>query len=142
MLLKLQQLEKLLPEIERSVIPNVCPTRTELREAYGLPLTQPQFHCVSEVKMAESAVRTEEERPAADNQHRDGDREEWKLVSSKRKVKAARERLINRYCDVLASFRRGQHVLAGDRVRELVLRLCIVWDGRSRFHVVPCAGSD
>ena len=50
---------------------------------------------------------------------RQGDQaEDWTLVSSKQKINAAREKLSNRYCDVLASFRRGQHVLASERIRE------------------------
>ncbi|KAL4094468.1 hypothetical protein PRIC1_010129 [Phytophthora ramorum] len=128
--LKLERLKKLLPSIDRSVIEttfflNGCSsdaTEAALREVYNLPLVEkhlPPPTVSEEVEMAAAAADAEEELSAAKTTRRSRRAENWTLVSSKHKVNAARETLSNRYCDVLASFRRGQHVLAGDRIREL-----------------------
>ncbi|KAF1793675.1 Smr domain [Phytophthora cactorum] len=131
--LKLERLKKLLPSIDSSVIQttfflNGCSsdaTEAALREIYNLPLIEkhlPPPTVTEEVEMAAAAADAEEELAAAKNNRpsrRGGRSENWTLVSSKHKVNAAKEKLSNRYCDVLASFRRGQHVLAVDRVREL-----------------------
>lgn len=71
--------------------------------------------------MAAAAADAEEQAAAARNARqssRSSRAEDWTLVSSKHKVNAAREQLSDRYCAVLASFRRGQNILAVDRVRE------------------------
>ncbi|KAG7384343.1 hypothetical protein PHYPSEUDO_002750 [Phytophthora pseudosyringae] len=131
--LKLDRLQKLLPSIHSSVIQttfflNGCSsdaTEAALREVYNLPLIEtylPPPTVTEEVEMAAAAADAEEELAAAKTNrqsHRGGHAGDWTLVSSKHKVTAAREKLSNRYCDVLASFRCGQRVLAADRVREL-----------------------
>ncbi|KAK1946784.1 hypothetical protein P3T76_002336 [Phytophthora citrophthora] len=131
--LKLERLKKLLPSIDASVIQttfflNGCSsdaTEAALREVYNLPLAQnplPPPTATEKAEMAAAAADAEEELAAAKSsrQSRRGvNSTDWTLVSSKNKVVAARETLSNRYCDLLASFRRGQHVLAADRVREL-----------------------
>ncbi|KAF4039484.1 Smr domain [Phytophthora infestans] len=99
-------------------------TEAALREIYNLPLVEkhlPPPTVTEEVELAAAAADAEEELAAnSKRQSRRGGRsEDWTLVSSKHKVNTAKEKLSNRYCDVLASFRRGQHVLAADRVREL-----------------------
>ncbi|KAL3664934.1 hypothetical protein V7S43_010111 [Phytophthora oleae] len=130
--LKLERLKKLLPSVDVSVIQttfflNGCSsdaTEAALREVYNLPLVEkhlPSPTVTEEVEMAAAAADAEEELAAKSiRQSRRGvNSTDWTLVSSKNKVIAARETLSNRYCDLLASFRRGQHVLAADRVREL-----------------------
>eukprot|EP00644_Phytophthora_capsici_P005144 jgi/Phyca11/524955/estExt2_fgenesh1_pm.C_PHYCAscaffold_10175 len=128
--LKLERLKKLLPSIDASVIQttfflNGCSsdaTEAALREVHNLPLAQkllPPPSATEEVEMAAAAAAAEEELAAAKNTRPSRRETGWNLVSSKNKVVAARKTLSNRYCDLLASFRRGQHVLAADRVREL-----------------------
>lgn len=46
-------------------------------------------------------------------------------ASSRARVDAAQDALSDRYCAVLESFQRNHHVLASDRVREYVCRLCL-----------------
>ncbi|KAG7389089.1 hypothetical protein PHYBOEH_007620 [Phytophthora boehmeriae] len=130
--LKLERLKELLPSIDGSVIQTVgffflwviCgsdATEAALREVYNLPLMQKHTAPTveEEVEMVAVAADAEEEEVSRHHSRRGGRAEDWTLVSSKRKVTAAREALSDRYCAVLASFRRGQHVLAVDRVREL-----------------------
>ncbi|EGZ10483.1 hypothetical protein PHYSODRAFT_317710 [Phytophthora sojae] len=132
--LKLERLKKLLPSIDSNVIQttfflNGCSsdaTEATLREVYNLPLVHkhaPPPTVTEEVEMAAAAADAEEEAAtAAKNSRRSGRSsraEDWTLVSSKIKVNAARAQLSDRYCAVLASFRRGQNILAVDRVREL-----------------------
>jgi hypothetical protein len=92
---------------------------------YNLPLVKkqpPPPSVTEEVEMVAAAADAEEEAACKTNrQSRRGRRnEDWTLVSSRHKVNAAKEQLSDRYCAVLASFRRGQHILAVDRVREWV----------------------
>ncbi|KAG6587284.1 uncharacterized protein IUM83_02952 [Phytophthora cinnamomi] len=131
--LKLERLKKLLPSIDSSVIQttfflNGCSsdaTEATLREVYNLPLVHKQVippSVTEEVEMAAAAADAEEQAAAAARNTRRSSQsraEDWTLVSSKNKVNAAREQLSDRYCAVLASFRRGQNILAVDRVREL-----------------------
>uniref|UniRef100_M4BPD3 Smr domain-containing protein n=1 Tax=Hyaloperonospora arabidopsidis (strain Emoy2) TaxID=559515 RepID=M4BPD3_HYAAE len=131
--LKLERLKKLLPSVSNSVIHttfilNGCSsdaTEAALREVYNLPLAgkhvPPPPSVVEEMEMAAAAAEAEQIAAAKTScKLRQGDQaEDWTLVSSKQKINAAREKLSNRYCDVLASFRRGQHVLASERIREL-----------------------
>ncbi|CAH0482856.1 unnamed protein product [Peronospora belbahrii] len=128
--LKLERLKKLLPSVESSVIQATFvlngyssdATEAALREVYNLPLVEKQLPLPFGTEEAEVAADAEEEidvaqsiRPSCRGSRTEG----WTVVSSKQKVNAAREKLSDRYCDVLASFRRGQHVLAVDRIREL-----------------------
>lgn len=99
-------------------------TEAALREVYNLPLVgqhSPLPSVADEMEAAAEAAEAEEEVAATKTTcklRQGGQTESWTLVSSKHKVNAAREKLSNRYCDVLASFRRGQHVLASERIRE------------------------
>ncbi|CAI5741383.1 unnamed protein product [Peronospora destructor] len=131
--LKLERLQKLLPSIDSSVIQTTFilngyssdATEAALREVYNIPLIGNQLSAptvAEEVEMAAAAADAAEAVAAIRSTHQSycGSRtEHWTIVSSKHKVNAAKETLSNRYCDVLASFRRGQHVLAVDRIREL-----------------------
>ncbi|RLN10757.1 hypothetical protein BBO99_00006579 [Phytophthora kernoviae] len=127
--LKLERLKELLPSIDSSVIQttfflNGCSsdaTEAALREVYNLPLTRKQTPTTvdEEIEMVAVAADAEEDTASRRQSQRGGRAEDWTLVSSKRKVAVARETLNDRYCAVLASFRRGQHILAVDRVREL-----------------------
>ncbi|TDH74415.1 hypothetical protein CCR75_001488 [Bremia lactucae] len=117
--LKLERLEKMLPTIDRSVVQttfflNGCnsdTTEAVLREVYNLPLVERQIP--SPVLREEAEI---DYIPIKKKSQRSGD---WTLVSSKHKVNASREALSKRYCDVLASFRHGQHIVAVDRIRDL-----------------------
>ncbi|KAE9324667.1 hypothetical protein PF008_g17058 [Phytophthora fragariae] len=131
--LKLERLKNLLPSIDSSVIQttfflNGCSsdaTEATLREVYNLSLVKkelPPPTVTEEVEMAAAAADADEQAAAARNARqssRSSRAEDWTLVSSKHKVNAAREQLSDCYCAVLASFRRGQNILAVDRVREL-----------------------
>lgn len=127
--LKLERLKKLLPNVDSSVIEttfylNGCSsdaTEAALREVYEFTLDEKQLLTPTAMKEAGITIDAGELAAASSDgrSRRSGRVEEWTLVSSKKKVNAAREALSNRYCDVLTSFRRGQHVLAVDRIREL-----------------------
>ncbi|RLN15371.1 hypothetical protein BBJ28_00007893 [Nothophytophthora sp. Chile5] len=137
--LKLERLKSLLPSIGMNVIQTVCfheaswtmrgitfflngcssdATEAALREIFDLPLVEKPVPSVTEAEEAEMAVEVAEVEEAVQSNRRGRAAEDWTLVSSRRNVNAAKEALSDRYCAVLASFRRGQHVLAVDRVRE------------------------
>ncbi|CAI5720741.1 unnamed protein product [Peronospora effusa] len=128
--LKLERLQKLLPSIDSSVIRTTFilngyssdATEAALREVYNIPLAGNQLPAPTVAEEVEMAADAEQMIAATRSTHQSycGSRtEHWTIVSSKHNVNAARDTLSNRYCDVLASFRRGQHVLAVDRIREL-----------------------
>ncbi|RLN13996.1 hypothetical protein BBJ28_00024530, partial [Nothophytophthora sp. Chile5] len=120
--LKLERLKSLLPSIDTNTFfLNGCSsdaTEAALREIFDLPLVEKPVASVTEAEEAEMAVEVAEVEEAVQSNRRGRAAEDWTLVSSRRNVNAAKEALSDRYCAVLASFRRGQHVLAVDRVRE------------------------
>ncbi|KAL7686381.1 putative Smr domain, UBA-like superfamily, Smr domain superfamily protein [Plasmopara halstedii] len=128
--LKLERLKKLLPRVDSNIIQttfylnggSLNATEAALREVYDLPLVEKQLQPLNAVEHANVAADAEKDLAAVKNHRKFRQNEcteEWTLVSSKNKVIAARDALSNRYCDVLASFRRGQNILAVDRIREL-----------------------
>jgi hypothetical protein len=67
---------------------------------------------VKEEDTPPAAVTTVAARPKTNQ------RAQWSTVSHRRRVDDTRKELSDRYCEMLDSFRRDHHAMAGDRVRR------------------------